>query len=97
MDTKDDEVPNGNSGPALSTMCRVNSSSNIASSNGQSHGYNPIAAKGHKDSVYALAMNDTGTLLLSGGTEKVSRSSSNSIILKFFSSVIRRPVNSQFQ
>jgi WD repeat-containing protein 48 len=96
VDAKEDEVPNGNSGPALSTLCSVNSSSNIASSNGQSHGYNPIAAKGHKDSVYALAMNDTGTLLLSGGTEKVSRSSSNSIKMDFFS-VIRRPVNSQFQ
>ncbi|XP_066356247.1 uncharacterized protein [Miscanthus floridulus] len=73
VDAKEDEVPNGNSGPALSTLCSVNSSSNIASSNGQSHGYNPIAAKDHKDSVYALAMNDTGTLLLSGGTEKVVR------------------------
>jgi len=73
VDAKEDEVPNGNSGPALTTLCSINSSSNIASSNGQSHGYSPIAAKGHKDSVYALAMNDTGTLLLSGGTEKVVR------------------------
>lgn len=31
----------------------------------------PITAKGHKESVYALAMNDTGSLLVSGGTEKV--------------------------
>ncbi|OEL31978.1 WD repeat-containing protein 48, partial [Dichanthelium oligosanthes] len=73
VDAKEDEVPNGNSGPALTTLCNVNSSSSIASSNGQSHGYSPIAAKGHKDSVYALAMNDTGTLLVSGGTEKVVR------------------------
>uniref|UniRef100_A0ACD6ATW0 Uncharacterized protein n=1 Tax=Avena sativa TaxID=4498 RepID=A0ACD6ATW0_AVESA len=72
-DAKEDEVPNGNSGPALSTLCNVNSSGNIASTNGKSHGYSPIAAKGHKDSVYALAMNDTGTLLVSGGTEKVVR------------------------
>ncbi|TVU27532.1 hypothetical protein EJB05_30151 [Eragrostis curvula] len=71
VDTKEDEVPNGNSGPALSTLCSV--SSNIASSNGQSHAYSPITAKGHKDSVYALAMNDTGNLLVSGGTEKVVR------------------------
>jgi WD repeat-containing protein 48 len=55
----------------LTTLCNVNSSSTIASSNGQSHGYSPIASKGHKDSVYALTMNDTGTLLVSGGTEKV--------------------------
>lgn len=38
----------------------------------QSQGYVPIAAKGHKESVYALATNDRGTLLVSGGTEKVS-------------------------
>ncbi|KAK8468742.1 hypothetical protein PHAVU_006G098200 [Phaseolus vulgaris] len=30
-------------------------------------------AKGHKDSVYALAMNESGTILVSGGTEKVVR------------------------
>lgn len=76
VDAKEDEVPNGNSGPALTTLCNVNSSSTIASSNGQSHGYSPIAAKGHKDSVYALTMNDTGTLLVSGGTEKVQHPSS---------------------
>uniref|UniRef100_A0A453K8C2 Uncharacterized protein n=1 Tax=Aegilops tauschii subsp. strangulata TaxID=200361 RepID=A0A453K8C2_AEGTS len=73
VDAKEDEVPNGNSGPALSTLCNVNSSGNIVSTNGKSHGYSPIAAKGHKDSVYALDMNDTGTLLVSGGTEKVVR------------------------
>jgi WD repeat-containing protein 48 len=69
MDAKEDAVPNGNSGPALTSLCNV--SSNIASSNGQSHSYSPITAKGHKDSVYALAMNASGTLLVSGGTEKV--------------------------
>jgi WD repeat-containing protein 48 len=35
--------------------------------------YAPIPAKGHKESVYALAMNDSGTLLVSGGTEKAVR------------------------
>lgn len=84
VDAKEDEVPNGNSGPALTTLCNVNSSSNIASSNGQAHGYNPITAKGHKDSVYALAMNDTGTLLVSGGTEKVLHSSSLETSMEFF-------------
>ncbi|XP_022896402.1 WD repeat-containing protein 48-like isoform X3 [Olea europaea var. sylvestris] len=37
------------------------------------NGYTPISAKGHKESVYALATNDRGTLLVSGGTEKVVR------------------------
>ncbi|KAJ6434308.1 hypothetical protein OIU84_017920 [Salix udensis] len=32
-----------------------------------------VGAKGHKESVYALAMNDSGTRLVSGGTEKVVR------------------------
>lgn len=36
-------------------------------------GYTPIAAKGHKESVYALAMNDAGNILVSGGTEKAIR------------------------
>lgn len=45
----------------------INSSQNAT----QSQGYVPIAAKGHKESVYALAANDQGTLLVSGGTEKV--------------------------
>ncbi|GFY90632.1 transducin/WD40 repeat-like superfamily protein [Actinidia rufa] len=58
----------GNSLPI--TSVRTISSGNSIS---QSHGYVPIAAKGHKESVYALAMNDYGTLLVSGGTEKVVR------------------------
>ncbi|GBG91115.1 hypothetical protein CBR_g51918 [Chara braunii] len=33
----------------------------------------PVAFKGHKESVYALAMNDDGTVLASGGTEKAIR------------------------
>jgi WD repeat-containing protein 48 len=36
-------------------------------------GYAPVPAKGHKESVYALAMNDAGTILVSGGTEKAVR------------------------
>ena len=35
-------------------------------------GYRAVELSGSKDSVYALAMNDTATLLVSGGTEKVS-------------------------
>lgn len=34
-------------------------------------GYAPIPAKGHKESIYALSVNDAGTTLVSGGTEKV--------------------------
>ncbi|KAL2623623.1 hypothetical protein R1flu_003828 [Riccia fluitans] len=35
--------------------------------------YAPILAKGHKESIYALSMNDAGTTLVSGGTEKAVR------------------------
>ncbi|KAL3626799.1 hypothetical protein CASFOL_022684 [Castilleja foliolosa] len=49
------------------------SSNNISVHSTQCQGYTPIAAKGHKESVYALATNDRGTLLVSGGTEKVVR------------------------
>ncbi len=42
--------------------------------------YAPIPAKGHKESVYALAMNDSGTLLVSGGTEKVSFQTENKTV-----------------
>lgn len=43
-----------------------------ASAQNLPQGYAPVTAKGHKESVYALAMNDSGTILVSGGTEKVS-------------------------
>ncbi len=45
--------------------------------------YSPIPAKGHKESVYALAMNDSGTLLVSGGTEKVSCQTENTYCVFF--------------
>ncbi|KAK4759377.1 hypothetical protein SAY87_022508 [Trapa incisa] len=51
----------------------ISSSSNISTQFNQSSGYTPTAAKGHKESVYALAMNGIGTLLVSGETEKVVR------------------------
>ncbi|KAG6401251.1 hypothetical protein SASPL_138102 [Salvia splendens] len=61
-------------GSLSSTNLRpINSSNNISVHATQSQGYVPIAAKGHKESVYALATNDRGTLLVSGGTEKVVR------------------------
>ncbi|KAI5067554.1 hypothetical protein GOP47_0018082 [Adiantum capillus-veneris] len=46
---------------------------NGCETNGVPQGYTPITAKGHKESVYALAMNDTATILVSGGTEKAVR------------------------
>lgn len=65
---------NGSGHPLPITSLRsINSSNNISVHAAQSHGYVPIAAKGHKESVYALAMNDSGTILVSGGTEKVVR------------------------
>lgn len=72
VEATEDKVPNGNFGPSMETLRNLNS--NVIN-NGQSHGYSPIAAKGHKESVYALAMNDARNLLVSRGTKKVLRSS----------------------
>ncbi|KAL5712780.1 hypothetical protein ACHQM5_014917 [Ranunculus cassubicifolius] len=66
-------VISGNSGLPIASLHPLNSSSSISSQKSQPRGYSPISAKGHKESVYALAMNDSGTLLVSGGTEKVVR------------------------
>ncbi|KAF6173753.1 hypothetical protein GIB67_042921, partial [Kingdonia uniflora] len=63
----------GNSGLPITGLRSINSSSNISLHTTQPQGYSPVAAKGHKESVYALAMNDSGTTLVSGGTEKVVR------------------------
>ncbi|XP_039010194.1 WD repeat-containing protein 48-like, partial [Hibiscus syriacus] len=57
----------------VSNLRTISSSNSIKTHTSQCHGYVPIAAKGHKESVYALAMNDSGSLLVSGGTEKVVR------------------------
>ncbi|CAA6670540.1 unnamed protein product [Spirodela intermedia] len=78
VETAEDESSNGtaasgNSGLPVTSLRSINSSSSISMHATQSHGYTPVAVKGHKESVYALAMNDTGTLLVSGGTEKVVR------------------------
>ncbi|PKA53375.1 Dynein assembly factor with WDR repeat domains 1 [Apostasia shenzhenica] len=77
-DPMDDESSNrminsGNYGIPMTSLRSVTSSNNVSGNNAQTHGYTPVAAKGHKESVYALAMNDSGTLLVSGGTEKVIR------------------------
>ncbi|CAN1838102.1 WD repeat-containing protein 48 [Linum perenne] len=76
-DSMEDDYSNGigSSGNSLpmTSLRPISSSNSITSHNTQSHGYTPTAAKGHKESVYALAMNDTGSVLVSGGTEKVVR------------------------
>ncbi|KAH1259404.1 hypothetical protein GLYMA_03G244500v4 [Glycine max] len=72
-----DESSNGINGSGnllpLTSLRTINSSDNMSMHTTQTQGYIPIAAKGHKDSVYALAMNESGTILVSGGTEKVVR------------------------
>lgn len=74
-DAMEDDCSNGINGSAnsipMSSLRPISSSNSITAHTAQSHGYVPISAKGHKESVYALAMNDSGTLLVSGGTEKV--------------------------
>ncbi|KAG4937996.1 hypothetical protein JHK82_045803 [Glycine max] len=71
-DNSNDINVSGNSLP-MTSLRNISSSSSISMHTTQSKGYNPIVAKGHKESVYALAMNEGGTLLVSGGTEKVVR------------------------
>ncbi|KAF7817856.1 WD repeat-containing protein 48 [Senna tora] len=73
----DDDCSNGFHGSAntlpTTGLRTISSSNSISTHTTQCQGYIPIAAKGHKESVYALAMNEGGTLLVSGGTEKVVR------------------------
>ncbi|XP_076935189.1 uncharacterized protein LOC143601760 [Bidens hawaiensis] len=66
----DEERPSGTNGSGISSLRTIGSSNNITN---VPQGYAPISAKGHKESVYALAMNDTGNVLVSGGTEKAIR------------------------
>ncbi|KAD0637534.1 hypothetical protein E3N88_43948 [Mikania micrantha] len=73
----DENCPSGTngSGNSLAVTClrTIGSSNNISLQSNLPQGYVPISARGHKESVYALAMNDTGNLLVSGGTEKAVR------------------------
>ncbi|KAG8472808.1 hypothetical protein CXB51_034689 [Gossypium anomalum] len=75
-DVLEDNCSNGINGSAnslsISSLRTISSSNSIAAQTAQCHGYVPISAKGHKESVYALAINDSGSLLVSGGTEKVA-------------------------
>ena len=70
-----DDSSNGINGSSnslpLTNLRTIGSSNSISVHTTHTQGYTPIAAKGHKESVYALAMNEGGTLLVSGGTEKV--------------------------
>lgn len=70
-DSSNGRISSGTSGPPIASIHSISSSSSISPQRSQSRGYSPIVAKGHKESVYALAMNDSGTVLVSGGTEKV--------------------------
>ncbi|XP_052193409.1 uncharacterized protein LOC127801914 [Diospyros lotus] len=76
-DATEDDCSNGINGPGnplpVTSLRTIGSSNNMSLHNNQAQGYTPIAAKGHKESVYALGMNDSGTVLVSGGTEKVVR------------------------
>ncbi|KAK8468741.1 hypothetical protein PHAVU_006G098200 [Phaseolus vulgaris] len=76
-DATGDESSNGINGSGnllpLTSLRTINSNDNMSMHTTQTQGYIPISAKGHKDSVYALAMNESGTILVSGGTEKVVR------------------------
>ncbi|KAK9293069.1 hypothetical protein L1049_021053 [Liquidambar formosana] len=76
-DAMEDDCSNGINGSGnslpITSLRTISSSNSISLHTPQSQGYVPIAAKGHKESVYALAMNDSGTILVSGGTEKVVR------------------------
>lgn len=71
MDVDTSNCVNGSGNLLPMTRLRTIGSSNSISMQTQTEGYIPVAAKGHKESVYALAMNEGGTLLVSGGTEKV--------------------------
>lgn len=73
-DTMDDHANGTNaSGKSLpmTSLSTTNSSNNLSMNTTQIQEYVPIVAKGHKDSVYALAMNEGGTILVSGGIENV--------------------------
>nr|GMD04702.1 WD repeat-containing protein 48 [Ipomoea batatas] len=76
-DGTEDECSNGVNGTAnslpVTSLRPISSSNNISVHATQTQVYAPTAAKGHKESVYALGMNESGTLLVSGGTEKVIR------------------------
>lgn len=84
-DATEDDCSNGVNGSGsslpITSLRTIGSSNSISLHTTQSQGYVPIAAKGHKESVYALAMNDSGSLLVSGGTEKVYSGSQVSFLL----------------
>ncbi|KAI3696049.1 hypothetical protein L1987_79058 [Smallanthus sonchifolius] len=73
----DEDHPSGTNGSGnllvVNSLRTIGSSNDISSQTNIPQGYVPISAKGHKESVYALAMDDTGNLLVSGGTEKAVR------------------------
>lgn len=71
----DDGCSNGINGAGNSLVMTgsltISPNNNLSTATSQCQGYSPVSAKGHKGSVYALAMNEGGALLVSGGIEKV--------------------------
>lgn len=72
-DTMDGDNDNSNGANASGNSLPVttNSRNNISMDTTETQEYTPIGVEGCKESVYALAMNEEGTLLVSGGTEQV--------------------------
>ncbi|MFS7924046.1 hypothetical protein Hanom_Chr03g00267951 [Helianthus anomalus] len=65
-----DEVrSSGTNGSGISSVCTIGSGNDISMQMNLPQGCVPISAKGHRESVYALAQN--GHVLVSGGTEKL--------------------------
>nr|CAD1833969.1 unnamed protein product [Ananas comosus var. bracteatus] len=74
VEPMEDDYSNENYRQPLASSHCSSTSSNVSVYNTEPHYcYSPVAVKGHKESVYALAMNESGTVLVSGGTEKVIR------------------------
>ncbi|WVY95698.1 hypothetical protein V8G54_027849 [Vigna mungo] len=71
--TMDGDNSNGANASGNSLPVTTNLRKNISMDTTQTQEYTPIAVKGYKESVYALAMNESGTLLVSGGTEQIVR------------------------
>lgn len=69
--TMDGDNLNGANASGNSLPVTTNLRNNISTDTTQTQEYTPIALKGFKKSLYALAMNESGTLLVSGGTEQV--------------------------
>ncbi|MFS8034471.1 putative transcription factor WD40-like family [Helianthus anomalus] len=64
----DEDCSSGTNGSGISSVRSIGSGNDISMQTNLPQGYVPISAKGHRESVYALARN--GHVSVSGGTEK---------------------------